>query len=271
VLGSQDANDLEVEVCRFAQRGVDDPEMGEVAMSRWAANQASTTTQYNRLDLGGRRRCGITRGWAARRRSGRTDRDPSQWPVTGIGSVTGKSMVTHCGGGAQPMAQCGNLARPPGSRLRGAKRIQHGQWLPPDRLGAQSSRPRGSGWVGLHCFSPFAALSPAGGWASAASAMAGADRSEQRSAKQVNLLQEDLSSGKATRQPATTLAELLFWHFKRMRATRCWSEWRISSHRWPLRLMLAELRRDQNEPQGERARGTPAAQHQARPGSKPCN
>jgi len=134
VLRLPDANDLKVErlfpVSR--RRWVDDPRDGEVAHVEWRRPRLKHTTQYNGFDLGAVVAVGMDQ-----HRAGllgvveRTDlRTQAQWPGTAIGSVTGEIGMVDALWGGQPMAPVRNLARPPGSRLRG-KRIQHGS--PPDR------------------------------------------------------------------------------------------------------------------------------------------
>jgi len=102
--------------------------------------------------------------------------------------------------------------------------------------------------------------------------MAGADRSEQEALKQVNLLQEDLSSGKATASQQQRLLELLLALQKNAEATALLERMADQQpDRWPLRLMLAELRRDQNDRKGAEREVRQLLKHQARPDRSPCN
>jgi len=81
--------------------------------------------------------------------------------------------------------------------------------------------------------------------------MAGADHSEQEVLEQINLLREDLSSGKATASQQQRLLQLLLALQKNAEATALLERMADQQpDRWPLRLMLAELRRDQNDRSG---------------------
>ncbi|APD49057.1 tetratricopeptide repeat protein [Synechococcus sp. CS-602] len=118
-------------------------------------------------------------------------------------------------------------------------------------VGGIVGAPRGLWLGGSALLLALAALS-AGWWLGQRGfGMAGADRSEQEALKQVNLLQEDLSSGKATASQQQRLLELLLALQKNAEATALLERMADQQpDRWPLRLMLAELRRDQNDRKG---------------------